>query len=725
MIYQRILLQNSRSILARVSQLENLSTTKHVISVQRRHISDSLLHIHPSVSSALSAGKPVVALESTIITHGLPYPHNLSTAQLVESVVRDNNATPATIAILDGKIHVGLTNEQLERISSSKDSVKVSRRDFAPVLARSQLGGTTVAATMVIAHKVGIPVFVTGGIGGVHRGAETTMDVSADLTELGRTPVAVVSAGVKSILDIGLTLEYLETEGVTIATYGETKDFPAFFTSKSAHKAPYNVQSPQEAAQMIAKSLSLNLQSGVLIAVPIPEEEAPAGEAIEDSIQQALIEAKRDNIQGKEVTPYVLQRVMELTQGKSLAANLILIKNNAKVGSQIACELARIQTEHTDNCTLQPHTSSRPKRNTSKTSSTQQSRPVIIGASIVDFMAALSNKNVVYHGMTNPGILKQTYGGVARNLADCMSRLGESPLFISAVGVDDHADNLINYCKHMDTSCIQRLPGQQTATYCVVLESSGECLLGIGDTDIPLQMTPDFIRQFEKEISSAPLVCMDANIPAETIQYVCELCHHYGIPVWFEPTCVNKSKKPFQSDIWKTISYVSPNISELKSMYSMLEESPDINVIGNSIEELLPLCRKLLEHIDCLALTLGRDGVLVCRNTHANEPFHIGKLPSTKNTGLVSAVHYPALSTNGITSVSGAGDCLASCIIHGILRGYTPSNCIQGGLKAASLSLHSHHAVPASIVPEEFTLEKITKWGQKLQNPVVYQSSNL
>ncbi|TNN00332.1 hypothetical protein fugu_011578 [Takifugu bimaculatus] len=221
---------------------------------------DGLFKVHPLVSQALAENKPVVALESTIITHGMPYPHNLSTAKEVEAIVRNEGATPATVGVIEGQVRVGLTSEELDHLAQSRTSVKVSRRDLPYVLSKRLSGGTTVSATMIAAHRAGIPVFVTGGIGGVHRDGEDTLDISADLTELGRTPIAVVSAGVKSILDIGRTLEFLETQGVCVATYGTSKNFPAFFSPQSGFSSPFHVRDPEEAAQLIAGALSLGPQ---------------------------------------------------------------------------------------------------------------------------------------------------------------------------------------------------------------------------------------------------------------------------------------------------------------------------------------------------------------------------------------------------------------------------------------------------------------------------------
>ncbi|XP_057954875.1 pseudouridine-5'-phosphate glycosidase [Malania oleifera] len=302
----------------------------------------ALVKLSPDVSEALSRGHAVVALESTIISHGMPYPQNLETAKEMEAIVRENGAVPAIIAIIDGIPCIGLSVEELERFAKlGTKPQKTARRDIAYVVATRGNGATTVSATMFFASMVGIPVFVTGGIGGVHRHGEHTMDISSDLTEFGRTPVAVVSAGAKSILDIPKTLEYLETQGVCVAAY-KTNDFPAFFTEKSGCKAPCRVDSPEDSARLIDANMKLKLGNGILIAVPIPKEQSASGSLIESTIQKALKEARDKNITGNAETPFVLRRVNELTGGASLAANIALVKNNALVGAKIAVALAQL-----------------------------------------------------------------------------------------------------------------------------------------------------------------------------------------------------------------------------------------------------------------------------------------------------------------------------------------------------------------------------------------------
>jgi pseudouridine-5'-phosphate glycosidase len=306
----------------------------------RMAVADSLLDIAPEVREALGAGRPVVALESTIISHGMPYPTNVETARAVEAVVRAAGAVPATIAVLGGRIVVGIDAEAIERLGRGKSVMKASRRDLAAALVAQADAGTTVAATMAIADMAGIPVFATGGIGGVHRGAERTFDISADLIELSRTPVAVICAGCKSILDIGKTLEFLETQGVPVVGYG-TDEFPAFYTRTSGFRLDHRFDAPEAIAAMIRANRALAAPSGILVANPIPEADALPADAIEAAIVQACREAEAAGIGQKAVTPFLLRRVGELTEGRSLPANIALIKNNAALGAKIAVALAR------------------------------------------------------------------------------------------------------------------------------------------------------------------------------------------------------------------------------------------------------------------------------------------------------------------------------------------------------------------------------------------------
>jgi pseudouridine-5'-phosphate glycosidase len=296
---------------------------------------NSFLEINAEVKTALANGRPVVALESTIIAHGMPYPKNVETALAVEEVVRTNGATPATIAIFNGKCYVGLTGEELEYFGNAKDVWKVSLRDMPFVISKKLYGATTVAATMRIAAMAGIKIFVTGGIGGVHRGADKSMDISADLTEMAQTSVAVISAGVKSILDIGLTLEYLETKGIPVVSFGQD-DFPGFYSRHSGYKSPLRLDTANEIAMMLDAKWKLGLAGSVLIANPIPQQYEIAADEMEIHIQSALDVAAAKNILGKEITPFILKYIAEHSHGESLETNIALIKHNAKVGAALA-----------------------------------------------------------------------------------------------------------------------------------------------------------------------------------------------------------------------------------------------------------------------------------------------------------------------------------------------------------------------------------------------------
>ncbi|XP_009558828.2 uncharacterized protein LOC104058943 isoform X2 [Cuculus canorus] len=665
----------------------------------RRFLHGAYFRIHPSIQEALMEERPVVALESTIITHGMAYPQNLSMARKVEEIVTANGAVPATVGILRGRIHVGLTDEELESLASSKNVVKVSRRDLPFVLSQGLSGGTTVSGTMIAAHKAGIPVFVTGGIGGVHRGGENTLDVSADLTELGRTPVAVVSAGVKSILDIGRTLEYLETQGVCVAAFGESREFPAFFSRQSGFQAPYHVRNEEEAAELIASALGLGLSSGVLIAVPCPQERAASGQVIEEAIQQALSEARSKGITGKELTPFMLQKLNELTDGKSLDSNLALIQNNARVGSCIAVALNKLQK-------------ARRKGNLPHRENTNPAQPVVIGGINVDFIAKARNPVIVGGGQTNAGRVRRTFGGVGRNLADCLSRLGQTPLLLSAMGKDEHSESILHYCHHMDMSAVLQLEGKSTATYCAVITTTGELSVGLGDMDIHQQITEQYVSQFKQNLCQAPLICIDGNVPLPTIQYVCQLAREHQLAVCYEPTDENKASKPFLSDSWKALTYISPNLQELKAINRTLR-NPLPAELPSRLEDLVQtavaLARPLLAHLCCVMVTLGAHGVLLCGKSLGGSISLCPGAHKQADAASLCATHYPAIHINReeIVNVSGAGDSLMAGILAGILAEHDTDTCVRMGLLAASLSLRSYEPISPEISTSSVSQEEV------------------
>lgn len=301
---------------------------------------NEFIDIHPEVENAIENKEPIVALESTIISHGMPYPKNVETAFMVEETVRSNKAIPATIAIINGRLKVGLTNKEIEFLATNEEVKKVSRRDLPITIAQQLSGSTTVASTMIIASLARIAVFATGGIGGVHRGAENSMDISADLEELAKTNVCVVCAGPKAILDIGLTLQYLETKGVPVIGY-KTSELPAFYSSESGFDVDYKIDSALEIAEILKTKWNLLIDGGVLVANPIPIAFELETSVMDEAIKQAIIDADNENITGKEITPYLLSKVNEITQGKSLDANIKLIQNNAALAAKIALHYSK------------------------------------------------------------------------------------------------------------------------------------------------------------------------------------------------------------------------------------------------------------------------------------------------------------------------------------------------------------------------------------------------
>ena len=305
-------------------------------------MNNTFLAVSDEIKAAVGEKRPVVALESTIISHGMPYPQNVETALKVESVIRENGAVPATIAILDGKIVVGASPDEIEYLGKTGEEInKTSRRDLPVLISRKANGATTVATTMIAANMAGIKVFATGGIGGVHRGAETTMDVSADLEELASTDVMVVCAGAKSILDIGLTLEYLETKGVPVIGY-QTEELPAFYTRKSGYSVDYRMDDPADIADAFRVKELLGLRGGMVIANPIPEAYAMDNDVITQAIEEAVLEAKNLNVHGKDTTPFLLDKIKKITGGNSLESNIELVFNNAVLASRIACEYSGV-----------------------------------------------------------------------------------------------------------------------------------------------------------------------------------------------------------------------------------------------------------------------------------------------------------------------------------------------------------------------------------------------
>ncbi len=546
----------------------------------------SLLCFSPAVAAALSAGAPVVALESTIISHGMPYPANVDTALAVEAEVRRFGATPATVAVSGGRLHVGLGSELLEALGRAGASArKVSRRDLASAVAGGGLGATTVAGTMIAAHLAGIPVFATGGIGGVHRGGEVTMDVSADVTELGRTPVAVVCAGVKSLLDIGRTLEALETQGVSVVTLGDG-DFPAFFSARSGVRSPDAAASPAAAAALLAAARALRLRSGTVIAVPPPA--TLEGDAAEAAIQAALREAAEAGVAGRDVTPFLLRRVSERTGGASLAANIALIKRNAGVAAEVAVELARL--EDGGGAALGGVAAAGGRRFFSTAAARGRPRhaasgapstgPIaVFGGSVLDLLARPAAGAALTPRVSNPGTVTQSAGGVGRNIGEALARLcgGDGPPVVLATALaDDAAGRLVGAAS---AAAGLRLltgspPPSRTATYCALLDGGGELVAAVVDF-CALEggaMSPSALGLLDAAsparglLRDARAVVADANVPGETLRAVAAAAAAAGAPFVLEPISVAKGVRLVKADVLHTATVLKPNALEVVAM---------------------------------------------------------------------------------------------------------------------------------------------------------------
>ncbi|PIO65629.1 indigoidine synthase A-like protein, partial [Teladorsagia circumcincta] len=423
-------------------------------------------------------------------------------AKLLEDTVRSEGSEPATIALFDGRIHIGLSNEQLARIAESKEAVKVSRRDIAYALNKGVVGGTTVAATMYLAHMAGIRVFATGGIGGVHRGVDQTLDISADLIELMRTPVTVVCAGVKSILDIPKTVEFLETHSVNCIVFGKRNVFPGFFTQETQARAQYCTEDLNEVVRNIEMSENLRLEAGTILACPIPDELQGDGQTIENAIQVALDEAKSKNIISKDVTPFLLARVNQLTGGESMRINIGLLQNNARIGGRLARLLSESELPRPRIVGKSTHQASTTKK---------PPKIVVVGATIVD-VEAVSNENV--KDSSNVELIKDlpTAKYMSVNVG------GEVRFGISAIG------------------------------------------------DIVKKISPEVISSHESLLSSADFILFDGNIPTQTIERIVELSTFYNRKAWFEPTDIAKLCKIFEFDGMERIQVISPNANEFRQM---------------------------------------------------------------------------------------------------------------------------------------------------------------
>ncbi|KAI0788479.1 indigoidine synthase A-like protein [Abortiporus biennis] len=558
------------------------------------------IDVHPEVEEALAYNRPVVALETTIVTHGMPYPTNLYTARSVESIVRENGAIPATIGLIKGRVKIGLEPHELEYLADIEKNpsvVKVSRRDIGPVISLKKDGGTTCSTTLIFAALAGIKVFATGGLGGVHRGGENSMDVSADLQELTRCPVGLVSAGVKSILDIGRTLEFLETLGVPVVSYGETDDFPAFYSRQSGFRSPWRVDNPVDAAQILHSQHQLKMSNGVLFGVPIPEQYEAIGQELQRAVETAVHEADENGVSklGKLVTPWLLKRVGELTKGKSLASNVALIENTAMVGGKIAAEYAKLREAQghikpfkhvnlpdsaTGNTSTKSSVESPPNPD-----ATTPCKLMVVGSAAVDVTAqALISDPSLASQSTVPGSVSLSLGGVGRNIAEAAHQLlskskqyANSTVLVAPIGDDPFGRLLVDEMKHsgLRTDGLIQEKSGRTAVCNMVLDTNGNLVSGVADMDLVHDLDAksvlDALKKFQPE-----LLAIDGNLSENALKSIASHCVDHNIKLFFEPTSIVKStrilpaiaatlgrSKPIQSPI----AFASPNTLELTSIY--------------------------------------------------------------------------------------------------------------------------------------------------------------
>lgn len=639
---------------------------------------NKFLQIYEPVQQALYENRPVVALESTIVSHGMPFPENLSLSRTVAEILRNKGVEPATIAVKDGVCRIGLSPIELEDLAQAKleDRVeKVSTRELSLLLARQKSregtywGATTVASTMTLAHLAGIKTFVTGGIGGVHRGGEDSMDVSADLRALASVPTVVVSAGIKSILDIQRTLEVLETNGVPVISY-QADEFPAFFSSNSGVPSPARCDSANEIANAFWAARKLRLSHGLLVGVPNFD---PAGATVENAIQQALDEAATKKVSGQAVTPYILKRVAELTDGDSLRSNIALVKNNASIGADIAIAISNKEQFQSSGAlsSLGVGTGIAPPQ------------VVVVGGIIRDLVAKPRKGEIFVPNTSNPAKCNESDGGVGRNVAEVLGRLGSSPLLYSAVGEDIHGDAIlqrISSCGvRFDSTTIVRAKDYHTALYVALLDGDGDLSVACASTDILAKIkTPSLAVIQESEI-----IIVDGNPSLSVLKEIVRVASLSRTKVFFEPTSNHKARlAAADSEIMSGLTCAFPNTSEL---FAMAEQAvPDQS--ETSLEETKKVAAMVLKMMRPdgaqLVVTMGERGVLL----------------ATKDmTGTVCFKHFEVERLR-LENATGAGDSLCGGVVHALLQKKSLEEAIHVGIAAANLSLGCEkHAVSPEI----------------------------
>ncbi|KAF9496150.1 hypothetical protein BDN71DRAFT_1469138 [Pleurotus eryngii] len=708
--------------------------------------------IHPEVEAALAENRPVVALETAVVTHGFPYPENAKLAKSLEEVVRKNGSTPATVGLVNGRIKIGLKQSELELLAEPEASpVKISRRDIAAAIVAKANGGTTCCATLIFAALTGIKVFATGGLGGVHRGGENTMDVSADLGELTRCPVGLVSAGVKSILDIGRTLEYLETLGVPVISYGRTTDFPSFFSPKSGFQSPWNVDNPVSAAQILYTQHQLGLQNGALIACPIPEQYEAAGASIQKAVEQAVAESEANGVNklGKAATPWLLMRIGELTKGESLASNIALLENTAAIGGRIAVQYAKL-AQNSDNTRQDTALAARPVVDTPS----KHTRLLIIGCAAIDISARASpdGESALAVHSTIPGSVSLTLGGVGRNIAEAAHRLSPTDTkLISAIGDDGFGRLLLSELDKMGlrTDGLVKCPGR-TSVCNMIFDGKGHLVSGVADMELIAELNEDKIANAIADTMPS-IVALDGNLKPNLINRVVDLCSNRGIHIFFEPTSLTKATAILpavtQNDLRtpddKARISISPNLLELDHIYTIARQSESPKALswqtlyeavsqGRLGDDLADLASRedsfdgiwtrgsihravhLLAHFQHILMKCGEHGVVVVFRLDPETLAQSGwaksdQLPPNAVVAEVASgeaiviAYFPALVAKTLVNVTGAGDSFVGALLASMMK--HPSlfqepklldDAIYLAQKAAILTLAS----PLAVAPE-------------------------
>ncbi|CEP25265.1 unnamed protein product [Cyberlindnera jadinii] len=532
----------------------------------------STIRVSEEVRDALACNRPVVALESTIITHGLPFPENLSMAKRVEKELRSSGVTPATMAFIKGIPKVGLGESEIEFLARSDAAVKVSRRDIPYVMANSLNGGTTISGTMILAHKTGIKVFATGGLGGVHRDGENTMDVSADLDELGRTPVAVVCAGPKSILDIERTMEYLETKGVFVGTLGPPgTNIPGFYTRDSGVKSVYNFQDLRQAAEIIYQGELMGLESGQLLCIPPPKEIALDDKYISSIIEDANREAHALGIKGKELTPYLLSKIATATGGASVKSNVEFVLNNARAAASVAKHLCQLKTSGENRVEEQVSEPLHESGQLESTKATGEVKSLVIGSIALDTYCCMKGDIVLQD--SNPATMATSIGGVGYNVAlESYKQGNESMRFVSSVGNDPYGSKIMDSLDLPSTSIA--VSPSRTAQYISFHDADGSLFIGGADMTIIEEIQPDFVENVIRE-ASPKVVLSDCNLSKDLINFINKLSTKYGFKYVVEPTSSTKASRLAIDSLSPDhpIHLCTPTVAELCSLYESFEQN--------------------------------------------------------------------------------------------------------------------------------------------------------